>query len=115
MTSNVGQNYPYTSETEAERAAVIASLVAARDGLAGDARRRDHAARRERALVGLEVPDAGLPGPAPRRRLRAREARRLRRLRRDLREDVPALSERRPRPGGRGPPGPPDSGRAVAG
>jgi hypothetical protein len=34
MTSNVGQNYPYTSETEAERDARVASLVAARDGLA---------------------------------------------------------------------------------
>ncbi len=27
MTSNVGQSYPYTSESEAERAAVIARLV----------------------------------------------------------------------------------------
>ena len=34
MTSNVGQNYPYTSESEAERAARVAALVAARDGLA---------------------------------------------------------------------------------
>jgi len=34
VTSNVGQNYPYTSETEAERAATIARLVGARDGLA---------------------------------------------------------------------------------
>jgi hypothetical protein len=34
VTSNVGQNYPYTSETEAERAAVVARLVAERDGLA---------------------------------------------------------------------------------
>ena len=33
MTSNVGQNYPYTSETEAERAATIARLVTERDGL----------------------------------------------------------------------------------
>lgn len=33
MTSNVGQNYPYTSETEAERAAAIDSLVTARDDL----------------------------------------------------------------------------------
>ena len=29
MTSNVGQNYPYTSEAEADRAAVIARLEAA--------------------------------------------------------------------------------------
>ena len=34
MTSNVGQNYPYTSETEGERAAHVASLVAAREDLA---------------------------------------------------------------------------------
>ena len=35
MTSNISQNYPYSSETEAERSAAIAALVAARDGLAG--------------------------------------------------------------------------------
>jgi hypothetical protein len=35
VSSNVGQNYPYTSETEAERATRIAALVAARDDLAG--------------------------------------------------------------------------------
>jgi len=34
VTSNVGQNYPYTSETESERATRIASLVASREGLA---------------------------------------------------------------------------------
>jgi hypothetical protein len=33
MTSNVGQNYPYSSETEAERVAAISALVAAREGL----------------------------------------------------------------------------------
>ncbi len=33
MTSNVGQNYPYTSETEAERSARIGTLVAEREGL----------------------------------------------------------------------------------
>jgi hypothetical protein len=33
VTSNVGQNYPYTSETAAERAAVIDRLVAERAGL----------------------------------------------------------------------------------
>ena len=40
MTSNVGQNYPYSSETEPERAAVIAALVDAkaelRDKLAAE-------------------------------------------------------------------------------
>ena len=34
MTSNVGQSYPYTSETETDRAARIASLVASRETLA---------------------------------------------------------------------------------
>jgi hypothetical protein len=34
VTSNVGQNYPYTSETEAERAATIAELIGSREGLA---------------------------------------------------------------------------------
>jgi hypothetical protein len=33
VTSNVGQNYPYTSEPEADRAAAIARLATARDGL----------------------------------------------------------------------------------
>lgn len=34
MTSNVGQNYPYSSETEAERGARIAALVKTRADLA---------------------------------------------------------------------------------
>jgi hypothetical protein len=34
VTSNVGQNYPYTSESESERAAAIDRLVRERDGLA---------------------------------------------------------------------------------
>ncbi len=34
MTSNVGQNYPYTSESEHDRAASVAAVVAAREGLA---------------------------------------------------------------------------------
>ena len=35
MSSNVSQNYPYTSESDAERTARIAELVAAREDLAG--------------------------------------------------------------------------------
>ena len=34
MTSNVSQSYPYTSETEAQRAERIASLIATREDLA---------------------------------------------------------------------------------
>jgi hypothetical protein len=33
VTSNVAQSYPYTSEPESSRAAAIAALVAARQGL----------------------------------------------------------------------------------
>jgi hypothetical protein len=35
VSSNVGQNYPYTSETEAERSASVATLIAKRADLAG--------------------------------------------------------------------------------
>jgi hypothetical protein len=35
MTSNVGQNYPYTSETEAERSSAVSALIASRDDLSG--------------------------------------------------------------------------------
>ena len=35
MTSNVGQNHPYTSETESDRAAAIARLVSSHEDLAG--------------------------------------------------------------------------------
>ena len=34
MSSNVGQNYPYSSETEAERAGTIDELLSLREGLA---------------------------------------------------------------------------------
>ena len=34
MTSNVGQNYPYSSETEIDRAARVSAVVEAREGLA---------------------------------------------------------------------------------
>ena len=34
MTSNVGQNYPYTSESEPQRMAAVASLLAQRADLA---------------------------------------------------------------------------------
>jgi len=33
VSSNVGQNYPYTSETEADRATKIGALVGEREGL----------------------------------------------------------------------------------
>ena len=62
MTSNVGQNYPYTSETEAERAARIGTLVAEREGLsatlAAEATGLD---ANERWWV-WKCPTAGCPG-----------------------------------------------------
>src|SRR4051812_43937489 len=44
-------------------------------------------------MVGLEMSDRGLSGAAPRRRLCPRPPRGLRRLRRDVRQDVPALTQ----------------------
>ncbi len=35
MSSNVGQSYPYSSESETARAAAIAGLIATREDLAG--------------------------------------------------------------------------------
>jgi hypothetical protein len=35
VTSNIGQNYPYTSETEDERAAAITALLAKHEDLRG--------------------------------------------------------------------------------
>lgn len=35
MTSNIGQNYPYTSESDGERRARVGELIEAREGLAG--------------------------------------------------------------------------------
>ena len=35
MTSNVGQSYPYSSESESDRATSVKTLVEAREGLGG--------------------------------------------------------------------------------
>ena len=75
MTSNVSQNYPYTSESEADRASRIASLLAAKDDLAGKlAAETTPLDANERWWV-WKCPTKGCPGPAPRGRLRRREAR----------------------------------------
>ena len=103
VTSNVSQNYPYTSETEAERAGRIAALVAERDGLADTlAAETTPLDANERWWV-WKCPTQRLPRPPPCGGLRAREARRLRRLRRDLRQDVPALTAAPARRGRREP------------
>ena len=63
MTSNVGQNYPYTSETEAERAS---SVAVARRGARGPGRQAQ-AARPPRSTQNdrwwvWKCPTAGCPG-----------------------------------------------------
>jgi hypothetical protein len=62
VTSNVSQSYPYSSETEAERAGRIAALVADREGLgdriAAETTPLDEA---ERRWV-YKCPTAGCPG-----------------------------------------------------
>ena len=62
MSSNVGQSYPYTSETEVERAAVIARLVAEREGLTATlAAESTPLDEHERWWV-WKCPTAGCPG-----------------------------------------------------
>jgi hypothetical protein len=62
VTSNVGQNYPYSSETESERASKVASLVASQAGL-GDklAAETTPLDERERWWT-WKCPTAGCPG-----------------------------------------------------
>ncbi|HSG86846.1 MAG TPA: hypothetical protein VLA23_10950 [Candidatus Limnocylindrales bacterium] len=62
MTSNVSQSYPYSSETEAERAERIATLTAERDGLADRiAAETTPLDEGERRWV-YKCPTAGCPG-----------------------------------------------------
>jgi hypothetical protein len=62
VSSNVGQNYPYTSETEGDRAATIARLVSEREGL-GDTLRAESTPldANERWWV-WKCPSPGCPG-----------------------------------------------------
>ena len=55
MSSNVGQSYPYTSETEDERAAAVAAAVVAFDGLG------DRIAKESTALESLPQAEPGRP------------------------------------------------------
>ena len=93
MTSNVGQNYPYSSESEADREATISSPRRRARRAGQDDRGRDDAGSttNERWWV-WKCPTPGCPGLLHVAGLRPRPARRLRRLRRDLRQDVPALT-----------------------
>ena len=65
MSSNISQNYPYGSETEAERAAAVERAVAAFDGL----RERSRPSRRRSAS--RTTAGAGGSGSAPRTTSRA--------------------------------------------
>ena len=62
MTSNVGQNYPYTSETESQRASAIASLLAARDTLAATLTAETTPLDANERWWVYKCPTAGCPG-----------------------------------------------------
>ena len=62
MTSNVGQNYPYTSETEAERAARITALLGEREGLADMLKAESTPLDQNDRWWVWKCPTAGCPG-----------------------------------------------------
>jgi hypothetical protein len=62
LTSNVGQNYPYTSETDAERAARIGALVAEREGLADTLKAETTPLDPQDRWWVWKCPTAGCPG-----------------------------------------------------
>ena len=62
MTSNVGQNYPYTSETEAERAARITALLGEREGLADTLKAESTPLDQNDRWWVWKCPTAGCPG-----------------------------------------------------
>lgn len=62
MTSNVGQSYPYTSESEPERASTIAELVSAREGLAAIVAADTTALDDNERWWVWKCPTAGCPG-----------------------------------------------------
>jgi hypothetical protein len=62
VTSNVGQSYPYTSETETERAARIASLVDSRESLAATLQAETTPLDASERWWVWKCPTAGCPG-----------------------------------------------------
>jgi hypothetical protein len=62
LTSNVGQNYPYTSETDAERAARVGALVADREGLADKLKAETTPLDGQSRWWVWKCPTAGCPG-----------------------------------------------------
>ncbi len=62
MTSDIGQSYPYTSESESQRSAAVASLVSGREGLADTLESETSPLdARDRWWV-YKCPTAGCPG-----------------------------------------------------
>lgn len=62
MTSNVGQNYPYSSETEADRAASVQAAIAAHDGLADKVATETTALDSRERWWTWKCPTKGCPG-----------------------------------------------------
>ena len=62
MTSNVSQNYPYTSESEADRAAVVDRLLAEREGLAATIEAEASAVDAQDRWWVWKCPTKGCPG-----------------------------------------------------
>ena len=62
MTSNVAQNYPYTSETDAQRSAAVDRLLAAREGLADQLASETTALDANERWWVWKCPTAGCPG-----------------------------------------------------
>ncbi|MEK6720464.1 MAG: hypothetical protein AABZ33_07305 [Chloroflexota bacterium] len=62
MTSNVGQNYPYSSETDAQRSAAVDRLLAAREGLADQLANETTALDVNERWWVWKCPTAGCPG-----------------------------------------------------
>lgn len=62
MTSNIGQSYPYTSETEAERAQCVTALIDGREGLADKLRAESLPLDDNERWWVWKCPTAGCPG-----------------------------------------------------
>ena len=62
MTSNVGQNYPYTSESESDRASRIGQLVAQREGLSDTLKAETTTLDRNERWWVWKCPTPGCPG-----------------------------------------------------
>jgi hypothetical protein len=62
VTSNVSQNYPYSSESEADRARAIAGLVESREGLAATLATESVPVDANERWWVWKCPTAGCPG-----------------------------------------------------